>query len=243
MSKCTICNSPLRFGKRSHNTTNVNRIKTGNMDCYNCHPHIHTPSHHTLVLRGLRMGKTAIRDLKVKCRRQLQLGRKLQWSKDVEKRRLKKSFDRQMRDMIFTPGVYGIWRNDELVYVGESKVVWKRIYHGHFRLTKKKHKIPSPVDNIITPHNKSEFKWGYLVYVENEHKRILLESQYIARYAPRLNSPYIHLKENELKQLQSHLHSMDMDTFTIKTKEFFSPVKKVAWDSIGAPSYDSYIDV
>jgi hypothetical protein len=175
----------------------------------------------------LLLGLGDIERLKVKCRRQIHIGRKLQRSKDIEKKSLKKKRRRQAQIDLFPPGVYGIWRNDELIYVGESKSIWSRIYNGHFRIGKLEHKKPSPIELLITPHNSEEFKWGYLVYEENEPKRISLESQYIARYAPRYNYPYNKLEEHELKSIQTHLYSMDRGMFTIDTKKFYTPVERL----------------
>ena len=92
MSKCTICNTPLRFGKRSGNTIDAERIRTGNMVCYGCHPH--TPPHRNIppldltrnkkVRRGELMSSDDIRHLKIKCRRGVRLTKKLQRSKDIK---------------------------------------------------------------------------------------------------------------------------------------------------------------
>ena len=228
MSKCTICNTPLRFGKRSGNTIDVERIRTGNMVCYGCHPHIPPIRNRSYyVFHGLLLGLVDIRRLKIKCRRQISIGRELQRYKNIEKKSLKKKLRRQAQIDLFPPGVYGIWRNDELIYVGESKKIWSRIYNGHFRIGKSKHKKPSPIELLITPHNSEEFKWGYLVYEEEESKRISLETQYIARYAPRYNYPNYKLEEHEHKSIQTYLHSMDMGMFTIDTKKFYTPVERL----------------
>ena len=227
MSGCKTCHVPLRFGKRSGNNIDVDRIRTGNMTCYSCLPYISPPSsRESRVRSGELLGIERIKRLKVKCRRQIILGRRLLIKQDVKKRELQKKLDHRQRDILFSSGVYGIWRNDRLIYVGESKSIISRMFSGHFRNTKKKHKIPSPISLLLTPQNINEFKWGYIHKEEDLTKRLIIENQYVSLYTPRYNHPYIDLPDNEYESLVVSLEDRDVGTFTIDTTVFYSPIKK-----------------
>ena len=231
MSGCNLCHVPLRFGNRSGNNIDVYRIRTGNMTCYSCLPYTTPPrssgsSRFNKVLKGELLGLGKIKRLKIKCRRQIVLGRRLLKSQSGKKRELQKKLDRRLKDIFFSSGVYGIWRNDRLIYVGESKSVISRIFDGHFRNTKKKHKIPPPISLICTPQNINEFKWGYIHKEEDLTKRLVIEDQYVSTYTPRYNHPYIHLPDNEYESLVLSLEDRDVGTFTIDTTVFYSPIKK-----------------
>ena len=134
MSKCTICNTPLRFGKRSGNTIDVERIRTGNMVCYGCHPHTspirNKPTKPPIdltrnrkVRRGELMSLYDIHHLKIKCRRGVRLIKKLQRSKDIKERILKR---RALSRKYITSGevwcyVYGLLDSKgEVNYIGRS---------------------------------------------------------------------------------------------------------------------------
>lgn len=83
-------------------------------------------------------------------------------------------------------GVYAIYKNDQIIYIGESKHPKYRM-NTHFTAT---HIKNSPLSIIIGKHNKHHFKWEILVYEDCEVERKLLESFYIDRYKPALNYPY-----------------------------------------------------
>jgi excinuclease UvrABC nuclease subunit len=83
-------------------------------------------------------------------------------------------------------GVYAIYKDNQIVYIGESKSPTYRV-NTHFTSTWKKN---SSLSNIIGKHNKHHFRWEMLVYEDCEVERKLLESFYIDRYKPALNYPY-----------------------------------------------------
>ena len=83
-------------------------------------------------------------------------------------------------------GVYAIYKNNQIVYIGESKYPTYRV-NTHFTSTWKKN---SSLFNVIGKHNKHHFRWEMLAYEDCEVERKLLESFYIDRYKPALNYPY-----------------------------------------------------
>ena len=132
--------------------------------------------------------------------------------------------ERKLKNILFPPGVYGIFRNHELVYVGESKGMWARIYGGHFKYNKQqqvqKHKI-SNIDEHITKDNIDEWSWAYLAKDDDLNQRLIIESQYVCRHAPELNSPYNKLPPNELKSLHVALEQCDLGKYTLEDLEYY----------------------
>ena len=131
--------------------------------------------------------------------------------------------ERERKNIIFPPGVYGVFRNDKLVYIGESLHIWSRIYGGHFKYNKQnttKQKM-SILDSIVTRDNIDEFKWGYLAFEDDLNKRLIIESQYITRHAPRLNAPYRHLPTHEYNSLKTTIDKIDVGDFIVDIHTYY----------------------
>lgn len=132
--------------------------------------------------------------------------------------------ERELKNILFPPGVYGIFRNHELVYVGESRSMWARIYGGHFKYNKQqlkqKHKI-SNIDEHITRDNIDEWSWAYLAKEDDLNQRLIIEAQYVCRHAPELNSPYNMFPPNELKSFKVSLEQIDLGKYTLEDLEYY----------------------
>ena len=250
MSGCNLCHVPLRFGNRSGNNIDVYRIRTGNMTCYSCLPYIPPPrssgsSRFNKVLKGELLGLGKIKRLKIKCRRQIVLGRRLLKSQSGKKRELQKKLDRRLKDIFFSSGVYGIWRNDRLIYVGESKSVISRIFDGHFRLLEvlpPRYRLCSPIPHILTKENKHRFKWGYIHKEEDLTKRLIIENQYVSMYTPRYNHPYKNLPDNEYESLVVSLEGRDVGTFTLEVDEYYPvSIRKIKGEIM--KDYHKYVSI
>ena len=76
------------------------------------------------------------------------------------------------------PGVYGIYHNDELVYIGQSARPKKR-YYNHINRENKFKDI------------KENLNLKILIKEEDINKRLISETELISKYKPRLNHPYI----------------------------------------------------
>ena len=141
-----------------------------------------------------------------------------------EAQKLATKKERELKNKVFPPGVYGIFRNHELVYVGESRSMWARIYGGHFKYNKRqlkqKYQI-SKIEEHVTKDNIDEWSWAYLKKEDNLHLRLFIEAQYVARHAPKLNSPYSELSPNELKSFQVSLEQMDLGKYTLEDLVYY----------------------
>ena len=135
----------------------------------------------------------------------------------------------------YPSGVYGIFRNHELVYVGESSQMWKRIYCTHFKYSTQSTDSfkYSSVHSEVTRDNIDEWSWAYLAKEENLTTRLVIEAQYISRHAPRLNSPYSGLKPNELKSFKVVLEQCDLGDYTLEDLDYQTADKnKVVPDGV-----------
>lgn len=84
-----------------------------------------------------------------------------------------------------TAGVYGLFDNGHLVYIGESKSCEMR-WATHFYFTSTNSK-----SNIGWDRNRrDEYEFRMIYEEDNVHKRLVLELELIARYKPLLNHPY-----------------------------------------------------
>ena len=132
----------------------------------------------------------------------------------------------------YPSGVYGLFRNHELVYVGEASLMWRRIYVEHFNYGSPNLKKSSIV-SLVTRDNIDEWSWAYLKKEDDLYKRLVIESQYVTRHAPRLNKPYRDLPPNELKSLQVTLEQIDLGEYTLEDIEYLpSDKNKVEPDGV-----------
>lgn len=117
------------------------------------------------------------------------------------------------------PGVYMIFENDILVYIGESFHVYNRIW-SHF------HTSPKSKDAIgIDKKNKQKYECIQLCVEENLHKRLAMELELVGEYKPKYNSPYKNiyldnpsvypLVDDEILLKERVLDFLDFDTFAI----------------------------
>ena len=117
------------------------------------------------------------------------------------------------------PGVYMIFENNILVYIGESSTVYNRIWN-HF------HTSPITKNAIgVDKKNKDDYECIQICVEDNLHKRLALELELIAVYKPKYNSPYKNiyadnplvypLVDNEILFKKRVLESLDFDPFAI----------------------------
>lgn len=117
------------------------------------------------------------------------------------------------------PGVYMIFEDNILVYIGESAAVFNRIWN-HFH-TSPKSKSAVGVDK----KNKDRYECIQICVEDNLHKRLARELELIAVYKPKYNSPYKNiyvdnpliypLVDGEILLKKRVLESLDFDTFAI----------------------------
>ena len=148
------------------------------------------------------------------------------------KRKLKKD-ERERKKKLYPPGLYGIFYRDKIVYIGESRNMWSRIYSSHFNVysnykNKKALKDKSPVCDLIKTKklNLDEFKWCYLAYENDLQKRLILEDQYVALHIPYLNKPYRGMDKNEYKSLKVYVDERDKGVFDLIPLTGFQPADK-----------------
>ena len=117
------------------------------------------------------------------------------------------------------PGVYMIFEDNILVYIGESSRVYNRIW-VHF------HTSPNTKNGIgVKSKDKHRYECVQLCVEENLHKRLEIELELVGEYKPKYNSPYKNiyrdnpsvypLVDDEILLKERVLDFLDFDTFII----------------------------
>lgn len=117
------------------------------------------------------------------------------------------------------PGVYMIFEDNILVYIGESSRVYNRIW-SHF------HTSPNSKSFIgVDKKRKNDYECFQLCVEDNLHKRLAMELELVGEYKPKYNSPYKNiyadnpivypLVDDEILLKKRVLESLDFDTFAI----------------------------
>ena len=147
--------------------------------------------------------------------------------------RIKKE-ERDRKRKVLPQGVYGIFRNGELIYVGESSNMWSRMYGQHFRYNKTgTHNYQgSHIDGLWNKDNLDEFTWGYLHKSDDLTKRLIIEDQYVSRYVPRYNSPYRDLTDSEYESFKISVEQIDVGPYTLDIDVFSCNKTKLKIDSV-----------
>ena len=256
MSGCNLCHVPLRFGNRSGNNIDVDRIRTGNMTCHSCLPYIIPPRSPNkssvkscrhcgdvlVVGENIILNKMNHSDYECQpCVKKKYVptgGKKGRqplglFGEELKKHqhRLKKE-ERDRKRKVLPQGVYGIFRNGELVYVGESSNMWYRMYNSHFRYNKTHLSKFSCVDKHVTKDNIDEFTWGYLHKSDDLTKRLIIEDQYVSRYVPRYNFPYRDLTDSEYESFKISVEQIDVGPYTLDIDRFSCNKTKLKIDSV-----------
>ena len=235
---CVKCKEDLltiRDVSKGDNNTSVYRIRNKDFVCFGCRPKKRSTG---IIQREMEI-------LKTKCRRGIRLYRDLKISMKEEEKKKKKEWCRQEINKRFSSGIYGIWFDDRLIYVGESKSVISRIFDGHFRLLEvlpSEYRVGSPIPHILTKENKHRFKWGYIHKEEDLTKRLIIENQYVSMYTPRYNHPYKNLPDNEYESLVVSLEGRDVGTFTLEVDEYYPvSIRKIKGEIM--KDYHKYVSI
>lgn len=147
-------------------------------------------------------------------------------SEALAAQRKQKREENERKKRIFPPGVYIIWWKELIFYIGESHKIYTRVLLNHFGFWLGDNYDGSPVQPYITKENIHEFKWAMVAYENDKNKRVALEQQYIHRYCPRVNAPYIHLTDDEHLRMQKYILSLDKGIFELpKDLVYYSPLK------------------
>ena len=110
-------------------------------------------------------------------------------------------------------GVYGIGmvgyipifpNKKSILYIGKAVDIWRRVMYQHFCLESNRYSTTSPMRNICNYDNLHKFFFVPLYYSDDDKKRTLYEFELIAKYKPRLNSPYSLLTDKEYWKLKKN---------------------------------------
>lgn len=92
------------------------------------------------------------------------------------------------RDKYRAGGVYGIWIEDRLVYIGKSKYMLQRVCQHMMEIDRQVNKQANKYKVLRAARMKGlQVRFDVMLYEEDEERRGYMEGVLIRQYAPELN--------------------------------------------------------